>query len=201
MVSIPDWSRFGRLGEVQKETTSNSRFNKIRELKNIKQAEESGYFLHVDRQYIERNILKIDDDKKQRTKSFLKCDEEEIDLSGVYMIKLPGAHLRTVGDIGLCRNLQICILSNNFILRFDALVSCNYLLKLDLHGNQVRPSACLSCSICAHIFIFIFHFYLFHHSFQFSLLPWRDKSTTDFACNLHISYFKSFTSFCLGYTF
>ena len=62
---------------------------------------------------------------------------KERDLSQIFLLKLPISHLRTVGDIGLCSNLTICILSNNYITRFDSLVGCLFLMKLDLHSNQV----------------------------------------------------------------
>ena len=147
MVSIPDWSRFGRLGEVQKETPSlGARYNKQREAEAIKQAEESGYFLTVDRPFIEKNILGIglteeDCVRRQRAKSFLDDEkDDEIDLGGIFHMRLVNAHMRTIGDIGLCQNLRICILNNNYITRFDALVTCTQLVKLDLHSNQVKYS-------------------------------------------------------------
>lgn len=64
-------------------------------------------------------------------------EQEEKDLAQVFLLKLPNSHLRSIGDIGLCSNLTICILSNNFISRFDSLVGCMSLMKLDLHSNQV----------------------------------------------------------------
>jgi len=69
--------------------------------------------------------------------SILDQVEQTKDVMEVQLIRLSRSHLRTVGDIGLCRNLTICILDNNYMTRFDALVACEFLLKLDLHSNQV----------------------------------------------------------------
>ena len=142
MVSIPDWSRFGRVMEVQPDNAPlESRYRKQREKEATKQAEESGYITKVDRRYIEKHILGLSEEsleKKKRAKSFLDDEEDELDLSNVFLVRLPSAHLRTVGEIGLCRHIRICILSNNFIIRFDALDACQQLVRLDLHNNQVQ---------------------------------------------------------------
>ena len=142
MVSIPDWSRFGRVLEVQKDSTPlSARYRKQREKEATKQAEESGYITNVDRSFLEKHILGLSEAtllKKKRAKSFLEEEEDALDLSNVYMVRLPNAHLRTVGEIGQCQHIRICILNNNFILRFEALDTCRQLVKLDLHGNQVR---------------------------------------------------------------
>lgn len=136
MVSIPDWSRLGRLGEVSRDQMSpRSKYYKQQAEEIVKQAEEHGYFAKPSRSFIEKKFLPAGDSKE---KSFLaEYNKKHKDLSGLRIVKLVGAHLRTVGDIGLCSQLRICILSNNYITRIDGLVPCRQLIKLDLHGNQV----------------------------------------------------------------
>ena len=93
------------------------------------------------RSFLEREFFPNDEDDDILT---IKLPGErkikEKDLSQIFLLKLPISHVRTVGDIGLCSNLTICILSNNYITRFDALVGCLFLMKLDLHSNQVGSS-------------------------------------------------------------
>ena len=71
------------------------------------------------------------------TKSILDKTRKDKDLSSVFLMRLSCSHLKSVGDIGLCQNLTICILNNNYIKRIEPLVSCLFLMKLDLHSNQV----------------------------------------------------------------
>ncbi len=59
------------------------------------------------------------------------------DLLQISNVILPYSHIRMLGDIGLCSNLTICILNNNFIPEIDSLASCKGLQKLDVHSNQV----------------------------------------------------------------
>ena len=44
-----------------------------------------------------------------------KYDIVEKDLGRVKMIDLGSARLKSVGELGLCRNLTICLLGNNHI--------------------------------------------------------------------------------------
>lgn len=78
------------------------------------------------------------EDRRPSVFKFLLGKVKHKNVNRVDMIKLGRAHLRSLGDLGICKNLSICILPDNFISRFDALISCIGLTKLDLHGNQVQ---------------------------------------------------------------
>ena len=138
MVSIPDWSKFGRLGDIPKQASgSTEQFYKQQAQEAVKQAEEHGYFLKASRSFIEQNFLE-EKDKNEKQKPLLDgLKKKEKDLGGICMIKLAHAHMRSVGDIGLCHSLRILILPNNHITKLESLACCNNLIKLDLHGNQV----------------------------------------------------------------
>ena len=92
------------------------------------------------RSFLEQSFLPEDDEDNDilNLKLSRSNEKKEKDLSQIFLIKLPLSHLKSVGDIGLCSNLTICILSNNYITRFDALIGCLFLMKLDLHSNQVN---------------------------------------------------------------
>ena len=137
MVSIPDWSRFRGIRDSanKNQTPSANRYRKQREEEAIKQAEEHGYFTDATRKFIEDRFIRDDEDAKRQ--ALIKGGSYQKDLRVLYMMKLTQSHLRGVGDIGLCTNLRICVLSGNYITRFDALEQCVHLIKLDLHSNQV----------------------------------------------------------------
>ena len=126
MVSIPDWAKFSRStdsGHKQDTTTLLNKYYKQRELEAIRQAEQTGYFLVPTQDYLLKHVGPYSGTNKELTKIFL--------------VRLVGLHLRKLGDIPLCSSLQICILPNNFLTKIDVLSSCQQLVKLDLHGNQV----------------------------------------------------------------
>ncbi|KAL8596772.1 hypothetical protein ACOMHN_053868 [Nucella lapillus] len=126
MVSIPDWAKFSRTTDSSQKQDSTALLNKYykqRELEAIKQAEQTGYFLVPTQEYLLKHVGPYSGTKKELTK--------------IFMARLIGLHLRKLGDIPLCSSLQICILANNFLTKIDALCSCQQLVKLDLHGNQL----------------------------------------------------------------
>ena len=126
MVSIPDWAKFSRSTDSgQKQDTASllNKYYKQREQETIRQAELNGYFLLPSQEYLLKHVGPYSGTNKEVTKIFL--------------VRLVGVHLRALGDIPLCHSLQICLLANNFLTRVDALSSCQQLVKLDLHGNQV----------------------------------------------------------------
>ncbi|KAK7504361.1 hypothetical protein BaRGS_00004227 [Batillaria attramentaria] len=126
MVSIPDWAKFTRaIDTIQKPdaTALLSKYYKQREQEAIKQAEERGYFLVPSMEYLLKNMGPYSGTSKEITR--------------VFLVRLVGVHLRKLGDISLCTSLQICNLSNNFLTKIDALCTCQQLVKLDLHGNQL----------------------------------------------------------------
>ena len=148
MVSIPDWSRFRGLAPespTKDIVDKNFLYHKQREEKTIREAEESGYFTEVNREFLEKIFFEKETENKPDAKrSFLDdLDNVEYDLGVINLIKLQHRKLRTVGGISLCRNLTICTLSNNFIIKIDGLSSCVNLVKLDLHCNQVSCYTCL----------------------------------------------------------
>lgn len=53
-------------------------------------------------------------------------------------VKFNGLHLKSMENLQSCISLKVCIFSNNFITDINPLQSCTKLIKLDLHGNQVR---------------------------------------------------------------
>lgn len=58
-------------------------------------------------------------------------------LQDIVMVKLSRLLLKNLDQIGSCRSLRICILSDNFLTRIEAVMECTRLVKLDLKGNQV----------------------------------------------------------------
>ena len=126
MVSIPDWTKFQRLHDMQKEPTNVGVLNKYykqREEETIKMAENQGLLRTPTQEFLLQNCGSLNG-KYTR------------DVSQLWLIKLGGVHLRKIGDMNYCINLKICILSNNFITKIDGLAACRQLVKLDLHGNQ-----------------------------------------------------------------
>ncbi|KAL5011315.1 hypothetical protein ScPMuIL_009866 [Solemya velum] len=128
MVSIPDWSKFARLQENYEKTNTSvlHRYHKQQENEIIRRAEEQGYFITPTEDYLIQNC-RSSNPRSGKVKHAAK----------LLLVKLPGAHMRDIGAIGACTNLQICILSNNFLTKIDGLASCQQLVKLDLHGNQL----------------------------------------------------------------
>ncbi|XP_025273765.1 leucine-rich repeat and IQ domain-containing protein 3 isoform X1 [Canis lupus dingo] len=53
-------------------------------------------------------------------------------------VKFNGLHLKSMENLQSCISLRVCILSNNFITDIHPLQSCIKLVKLDLHGNQIK---------------------------------------------------------------
>ncbi|XP_066228299.1 leucine-rich repeat and IQ domain-containing protein 3 [Saccopteryx leptura] len=53
-------------------------------------------------------------------------------------VKFNGLHLKSMETLQSCVSLRICIFSNNFITDISPLRNCIKLVKLDLHGNQVK---------------------------------------------------------------
>ncbi|XP_016000543.2 leucine-rich repeat and IQ domain-containing protein 3 isoform X2 [Rousettus aegyptiacus] len=53
-------------------------------------------------------------------------------------MKFSGLHLKSMENLRSCISLRVCIFSNNFITDISPLQSCIKLVKLDLHGNQVK---------------------------------------------------------------
>ncbi|XP_058537226.1 leucine-rich repeat and IQ domain-containing protein 3 [Ochotona princeps] len=53
-------------------------------------------------------------------------------------VKFNGLHLKSMENLQSCISLKVCIFSNNFITDINPLQSCTKLIKLDLHGNQIK---------------------------------------------------------------
>ncbi|GAB5575180.1 leucine-rich repeat and IQ domain-containing protein 3 isoform X3 [Prionailurus iriomotensis] len=53
-------------------------------------------------------------------------------------VKFSGLHLKSMENLQSCISLRVCIFSNNFITDIHPLQSCIRLVKLDLHGNQIK---------------------------------------------------------------
>lgn len=128
MVSIPDWTKFQRLHETQRESSnpvSLDRYYKQREEETIRQAENQGLLKTPSQEFLIKQCARHQGRKVK-------------DVSHLLLVRLNGVHLRKIGDLNYCINLRICMLSNNFLTKIDGLASCRQLLKLDLHSNQVR---------------------------------------------------------------
>ena len=130
MVSIPDWTKFQRLHDMQKEPSNVGaleKYYKQREEETIRMAESHGILKTPTQEYLVKNSANIQN-----------CNPKYIrDVSQLRLVKLCGVHLRKIGDMNYCINLKICILNNNFLTKIDSLAACRQLVKLDLHGNQV----------------------------------------------------------------
>ncbi|XP_035107770.3 leucine-rich repeat and IQ domain-containing protein 3 isoform X1 [Callithrix jacchus] len=53
-------------------------------------------------------------------------------------VKFNGLHLKSMENLQSCISLRVCIFSNNFLTDIHPLQSCVKLIKLDLHGNQIK---------------------------------------------------------------
>ncbi|XP_034356845.1 leucine-rich repeat and IQ domain-containing protein 3 [Arvicanthis niloticus] len=53
-------------------------------------------------------------------------------------VKYNGLHLKSMENLQTCISLRVCIFSNNFVTDIQPLQSCKKLIKLDLHGNQIK---------------------------------------------------------------
>ncbi|XP_059143516.1 uncharacterized protein LOC131930870 [Physella acuta] len=126
MVSIPEWARIAPLAEIKPQDNHKllNKFYKQKEAEVIKQAEESGFFLNPTENVLVSYCSEQNSDEKDIRKFRIVC--------------LNGLHLRTLGDIQACNNLTICLLANNYLTKFDSLVTCTQLIKLDLHSNQLN---------------------------------------------------------------
>ncbi|XP_006816860.1 leucine-rich repeat and IQ domain-containing protein 3-like, partial [Saccoglossus kowalevskii] len=123
MVSIPDWGKFARsIESPTKIANVESRLERIRQEKFYKEAEERGYLVTLSKSMLRENCIK---NPKSET------------LRSIQMVRLVGVHLRDIGCIYTCKRLRICILHSNYINKFDALIACPELVKLDLHSNQI----------------------------------------------------------------
>ncbi|XP_046360900.2 uncharacterized protein LOC124138349 [Haliotis rufescens] len=127
MVSIPDWARFSRLHDLKSNKNDpNShlrKYYKQREEEAVRQAEQQGYFIVPEEKFILEHCRAANRKAKR--------------LSQLFLVQLNGLHLRKVGEISMCLNLQICNLSNNFLPKIEPLAGCRHLVKLDLHSNQL----------------------------------------------------------------
>lgn len=127
MVSIPDWTKFQRLHDMQKEPSNVgalTKYYKQREEETIRMAENQGLLRTPTQEFLVKNCGTLNG-------KYIK------DVSQLRLVKLCGVHLRKIGDMNYCINLKICILNNNFLTKIDGLAACRQLVKLDLHGNQI----------------------------------------------------------------
>ncbi|KAM6217068.1 leucine-rich repeat and IQ domain-containing protein 3 [Rhynchocyon petersi] len=53
-------------------------------------------------------------------------------------VKFNGLHLKSMENLQFSIALRVCIFSNNFITDIQPLQNCLKLIKLDLHGNQIK---------------------------------------------------------------
>ncbi|XP_003411181.1 leucine-rich repeat and IQ domain-containing protein 3 isoform X1 [Loxodonta africana] len=53
-------------------------------------------------------------------------------------VKFNGLLLKSMENLQSCISLRVCIFSNNFITDIQPLENCLKLIKLDLHGNQIK---------------------------------------------------------------
>ena len=146
MVSIPDWSKFRRLGEAaptSQRITTNSKYQKQQAYEIIRQAEKHGYFVSPTKHMIEKCLH----NRGQTRDKNSRATAEEICLANVLVLRMSCSRLRGIGEISQCYSLRVCILNNNYIRRFDALVSCSQLVRLDLHSNQVSSNADVANSL------------------------------------------------------
>lgn len=77
---------------------------------------------------------------------FSRCSTAECEkrsLKEIDYLHLSHTHIRTLGYIQSCRHIRVCILSNNYLTRFNALANCPELVRLDLHSNQVSEFSIL----------------------------------------------------------
>ncbi|KAL4218950.1 leucine-rich repeat and IQ domain-containing protein 3 [Mactra antiquata] len=127
MVSIPDWTKFQRLHETQREGTnpaSLDKYYKQREEETIRQAENQGLLKTPTQEYILKQCARYHGRNVK-------------DVSKLLLVRLNGVHIRKIGDLNYCVNIRICLLNNNFLTKIDGLASCRQLIKLDLHSNQL----------------------------------------------------------------
>ena len=132
MVSFPDWSRFAASAQSQRGDACRSLYERQREEEALRLAEQNGYFLVPTSTLLEEKFSEA-----PRQKGSI-LDNQPTDLGLVLLIRLETCRVRLLGDIGMCYNLTVCILGDNYLAKFDALSECRHLFKLDLHSNQVE---------------------------------------------------------------
>lgn len=80
---------------------------------------------------------------KKQKKLRIPPDEEQPevsfdDLKQIELLNLSNVRIIETGDINLCVNIKILILSSNHLISIEPLVSCVNLFRLDLQNNQVN---------------------------------------------------------------
>ncbi|XP_004603704.2 leucine-rich repeat and IQ domain-containing protein 3 [Sorex araneus] len=53
-------------------------------------------------------------------------------------VKFSGLQLKSMENLQSCVSIKVCIFSNNFITDIHPLQNCKKLVKIDLHGNQIK---------------------------------------------------------------
>ncbi|PIK37453.1 hypothetical protein BSL78_25709 [Apostichopus japonicus] len=110
------------LQEQQKPHRLREVMAKERHLEFIKHAEDRGYLLSPSKGFLREQY---------------SSDEGISSIDDILQVQLSNMRLKDVGDIGFCRNLQYCSLPGNYITNFEALKTCESLVRLDLHDNQI----------------------------------------------------------------
>jgi hypothetical protein len=75
------------------------------------------------------NRLSAKSSRTQRSKAYY-------DFSLIKYLNLSYSHINEIGDIHMCHNIQILLLSENYLARIEPLINCVNLVRLDLHKNQ-----------------------------------------------------------------
>eukprot|EP01135_Chromosphaera_perkinsii_P006770 Nk52_evm18s578 gene=Nk52_evmTU18s578 len=69
---------------------------------------------------------------------FIRRHANTREISIAQVVNMRGCHLRSLGNkIGLCINLQVCILHSNYLTSIEGLEGCTQLVKIDLHDNHL----------------------------------------------------------------
>ena len=138
MVSILDWSRITRGMDLEELEDKRLDLWYKRDQDNdvVRKAQKNGYFLHATQDLLRRYFVPIAYSEECGLSSVRP--DKSVELLVLQLLNLTRSHLPDVGDIGMCSNLRICVLSHNYISSIDGLSSCTNLLMLNVSHNQVR---------------------------------------------------------------
>ena len=110
----------------------------------LRNAISSGYFNSLT---IPQILVQYDKSKKSKQlksshgdslENGIRTDNNKDRLDSIALLDLSSLKLRKITAIGVCLNLTVCDLSDNYLEKFDGLRACKCLRKLDLHQNHVR---------------------------------------------------------------
>ena len=140
-MALINWQE-SRANPALKEVTYSYNYEKHMENMVLRNAISSGYFNSLT---VKQLLAQCREKNRQLESSDSNISDFEAHFHGnidtldsIELLNLSSTKLRAVTAIGACVNLTVCDLSGNYLEKINALESCKFLRKLDLHQNRVR---------------------------------------------------------------